>query len=101
MPAPALNNRQRQELRALAHHLTPVVRLGKEGVSEGVLAATHQALTDHELIKVRLPQIDKSERVEMAEALRAGTRSTLAGLTGRVAILYRRHPDKPKIRLPK
>jgi len=103
-PRPAglpLDGKQKRHLRALAHDLRPVVQVGKEGVSEAVVRATDQALTDHELIKVRLPQIDKAERAAMAEALREATGSHLAALTGRVAILYRRHPDEPKIRLPK
>lgn len=95
--APSGSHRRR--LRALAHHLEPLVQVGKEGVSPAVLRATDQALTDHELVKVRLPQVDKAERTAMAEALSQGTQSTLAGVTGRVAILYRRHPEKPQIEI--
>ena len=68
-------------------------------MSPAVIRATDQALTDHELVKVRLPQVDKAERTAMAEALSQGTQSSLAGVTGRVAILYRRHPEKPQIKL--
>lgn len=100
MSAP-LNGRQKRHLRALAHHLEPLVQLGKEGVSESVIAATDQALTDHELIKVRLPQIDREERTEMAATLERETGAALAGVMGRVAIYYRRHPNKPKITLPR
>lgn len=95
----ALSGSHRRRLRALAHHLEPLVQVGKEGVSPAVIRATDQALTDHELVKVRLPQVDKAARTAMAEALSQGTRSTLAGVTGRVAILYRRHPDKPQIEI--
>ena len=94
-----LDGGQRRHLRALAHDLRPVVQVGKEGVSPGVVHATDRALTDHELIKVRLPRVDKDERRVLAETLRAGTRSELAGLTGRIVILYRRHPEEPKIRV--
>lgn len=103
-PKPAglpLDGKQKRHLRALAHDLSPVVQVGKEGVSPAVVRAIDRALTDHELIKVRLPQVDKDERAALADALRAGTGSHLAGMMGRVAIFYRRHPDKPKIRLPK
>ena len=95
-----LDGRQKRHLRALAHDLDPVVQLGKEGVSAGVVQATDRALTDDQLIKVRLPQVDKAERTEMADQLRQRTQSHLAGLTGRVAILYRQHPEKPNIRRP-
>lgn len=96
-----LDGRQKRHLRGLAHDLSPVVQVGKEGVSAGVVQATAQALLDHELIKVRLPQVDKEERAEMADALRQRTESQLAGLTGRIAILYRPHPEKPRIRIPR
>lgn len=96
-----LTGRQKRHLRALAHHLEPLVQLGKEGVSEAVVAAADAALTDHELIKVRLPQIDREERAEMAAELERETGAALAGVTGRVAIYYRRHPSKPKITLPR
>lgn len=100
-PPPALGGAQKRHLRALAHHLEPVVHVGKEGVSPGVVSATDQALTDHELIKVRFPQADKAERADMARLLSERTRSEVAGTLGRIALLYRRHPDEPKIHLPK
>jgi RNA-binding protein len=100
-PAEKLSGKQKRHLRALAHHLEPVVALGKEGLTDSVVGATDAALADHELVKVRLPQIEKAEREELAEALAAGTRSRLAGITGRIAIFYRRHPSEPKIRLPR
>ena len=95
-----LSGRQKRHLRGLAHHLVPVVQVGKEGVSEAVISATARALLDHELIKVRLPQVEKSERLAMASALEIGAGAKLAGLQGRVAILYRRHPNRPTIHLP-
>ncbi|MFK7988019.1 MAG: ribosome assembly RNA-binding protein YhbY [Sandaracinaceae bacterium] len=97
--AKPLTGAQKRQLRSLAHHFDPVVRVGKEGVSESVVAAADQALTDHELIKVRVPAGDKASRQGAADALATGTRASLVGLTGRIAILYRRHPEKPKVRL--
>lgn len=96
-----LNGRQKRHLRALAHHLDPLVAVGKEGVSAAVVAATNQALVDHELIKVRLPQVDREERAEMVETLERETGAAVAGVTGRIAILYRRHPEKPRVQLPR
>lgn len=96
-----LNGRQKRYLRGLAHHLEPIVQVGKEGVSAAVIAAASQALTDHELIKVRLPQAEREERTEMASSLERETAAALAAVMGRIAILYRRHPDKPSIKLPR
>ena len=96
-----LTGKQERHLRALAHGLDPVVIVGKEGATDGVLTATDQALVDHELIKVRLPDIERDERATIAKAIAEGTKSALAGTIGRIAIFYRRHPSQPKIDLPK
>ena len=98
---PSLSGRHIRHLRALAHDLDPVVQVGREALSEGLLTATDRALLDHELIKVRLPQLGKTERKEMAERLAKGTRSTLVQSIGRVVVLYRRHPDEPRIPFPR
>ncbi|MCB9596785.1 MAG: ribosome assembly RNA-binding protein YhbY [Sandaracinaceae bacterium] len=96
----SLRGSQKRYLRGLAHHLQPIVQVGKAGITEALISATSRALLDHELIKVRLPQVDKAERAALAEVLEQRTSAQLAGLTGRIAILYRRHPDEPTIRLP-
>jgi RNA-binding protein len=96
-----LSGKQQRHLRALAHGLDPIVIVGKEGASEGVLTATDQALVDHELVKVRLPDLDREERAQIAQQIAEGTQSALAGTIGRIAILYRRHPSEPKINLPR
>jgi len=89
---------QRAHLRALAHELKPVVIVGQAGVTEELLAATKVALFDHELIKVRLQRPE--DKSAFAEQLATGTDSTLCGLVGHTVILYRRHPEKPRIHVP-
>ena len=96
-----LGGKERRHLRALAHHLTPVVVIGKEGVSESVRTAVDQALTDHELIKVRVLEACPDDRKEVARAVAEATGAGLAGVIGRIVILYRPHPDEPRITLPR
>jgi RNA-binding protein len=93
-----LTSGQRKHLKSLAHPLKPVVQVGQSGVTEGLVAAVNQALLDHELIKVRLHRPENKRH--MAEELTAKTGAHLAGLIGHTVILYRQHPEKPKIRLP-
>ena len=94
-----LASNQRRHLRALGHHLTPIVQVGHQGVTAGVLAALDQALKDHELVKVRLAQ-SVDDRPAAAGELAAGTSSECAQILGRTLLLYRRRPEKPKIELP-
>ncbi len=92
----ALNGKQRRTLRALGHHLKPVVQVGAQGVTEHLVSATEQALKDHELIKVRIVEGDRHQlSAELAQA----THSELAQLIGRVALLFRARKVGSKISL--
>jgi len=95
-----MTGKGRRHLRALAHRLSPVVIVGQRGLSEAVVRQIDGALTDHELIKVRLGAESPVKRDEAAAALVAHTGCQLAGSVGRVLILYRPHPEQPRIVLP-
>ena len=53
----------------LGHHLQPVVQIGKDGISDGVVAAIDIALDQHELLKLRLSENAPGERRELATEL--------------------------------
>jgi len=95
-----MTGKARKYLRGLAHHLSPVVIVGQRGLSEGVVRQVDQALTDHELIKVRLGSECPATREDAATLLGTRTGCELAGAIGRVLILYRPHPEQPRIALP-
>ena len=95
--APTLTGQQQRRLRALAHHLVPVVQVGQKGVTEGVLQAVQQALLDHELIKVRL--LEPEDKKALAQAVAEGSHAALCGLIGHTVLLYRPHPEKPVIEI--
>ncbi len=97
----APTSQQRQQLKGSGHALQPTVMVGKDGVSEALLVAVHLALVAHELIKVKLPQIEKSERETMSLAIASGAKGHIVQQLGRVLLLYRRHPEKPRLLLRK
>ena len=96
MPTP-LTGKQRRTLRALGHHLLPVVQVGHAGVTDAVLAALEQALHDHELVKVRISENAEEPRAIIAANLASSTGAELAQLLGRTVLLYRARPENPKI----
>lgn len=96
-----LTGKQKRYLRSLGHHLDPVVQLGKSGMSDGVSSAVDDALQRHELVKIRLGTECPDERNDVAEALAPGLKAEIVQLLGRTILLYRRHPKKPVIVLPK
>ena len=93
--APALTGRQRKALRGQAHALEPVVHVGSAGVTDAVLRGVDEALAAHELVKVRLHE--PVAKHDDARALADGTGAALCGLVGHTVILYRPHPESPKI----
>ncbi len=90
-----LTGRQKKQLRALGHHLSPVVYVGKEGISKTVIKAIGDAIIVHELIKVKLGQNCPLEKKEAAEALADKSDTILVQLIGKTVLLYLRNPDLP------
>ena len=95
-----LTGKQRRHLRALGHHLTPVVQIGHEGVSEALVQQTDGQLEAHELIKIKIGENAPEDRHASAEALAEKTRSQVAQVLGRTALLYRPRQENPAIELP-
>ncbi len=98
---PALDGRQRRHLRALGHHRKPVVQVGVHGLTTGLIQAVDQALTQHELVKVRVDADAETPLEEVGAELARGTGAALAQTIGRTLLFYRPHPKKPTIVLPR
>jgi RNA-binding protein len=95
-----LNEKQRRHLRGLGHALKPIIFIGKAGASDTVIAETARALSDHELIKVRVTGMERDARDEALDSLASRTTSELVGRIGHTAVLYRRNREKTRILLP-
>ena len=76
------------------------MHVGKGGVDDGLVAAVTQALLDHELIKVKVGEAG-GDRHEVADDIAAKTKSDIAQVLGNIVILYKAHPEKPEIELPR
>ncbi len=90
------SSKLRKALRAAGHHLSPVVQIGKDGVTDAVLKQLDEQLAAHELVKVRIGTESPEDRFEAAERLGAAVRAQLAQILGRTILVYRRHPEKPR-----
>ena len=95
-----LTGKQRRHLRALAHELKPIVQVGRGGLDDGLIAAVDRALTDHELVKVKVGEGAGLDRHEAADAIAKQTHSQVAQVLGNIVLLYRPDPDEPAIELP-
>ena len=90
-----MTSKQRAALRSQAQSLSPVVMVGHEGITEGVIGALEEALTNHELVKVRFQDFKEMTR-ELADELAEKTSGTKIAVTGFTAVFYRENPEKLK-----
>ena len=88
-----LNNKQKQHLKGLAHPLKPVVMLGNNGLTEGVLAEIEQALEHH-------AAEDRETKTLIADAIVRETGACNVQVIGSTLILYRPSKER-KISLPR
>jgi len=95
----SLTGKQARFLRGLGHALRPTVMLGRQELSETVIAALDEALTAHELIKVKLQEGCLLDRRDAAEQLAVATGAAVAQVLGKTILLYR-PSDKKLISLP-
>ena len=95
-----LSTKQKQFLKGLAHHLSPVVMLGGNGLTEGVLAEIDNALNHHELIKVKIAGADRETKQLIIDAIVRETKSSNVQTIEHIFVLYR-PSEEGKIQLPR
>jgi RNA-binding protein len=95
-----LTDKQLRHLKGLAHSLKPVILMGNSGLTDAVVAETDRALGDHELIKVRLPGVDREQRDAALKTLAERTNSAFVTRIGHIAVLFRPRPKVSRYVLP-
>jgi RNA-binding protein len=103
-PIKKLHGKQRKYLKGLGHHLSAVILIGKEGITQRLIEAIIQELQNHELIKIKIGTNSDVAKQDAALALTQATGGELVQLIGKTIILYKENPEKPqheRISLPK
>lgn len=86
-----LTPKDRSQLRAQAHKLQPVVIIGQNGATDAVLQEIDRALTDHELVKIKVPGQERDTKHALAEEICLKSNAKLISVIGRVLIIYRKN----------
>jgi len=94
----ALSQSQKKQFRTIGHKLNPVVILGDSGLSDNVKKELDRALEDHELIKVKIPAGERTEKQKKIEALCNSGRCVIVQKVGNV-VLVNRGAKKPSPKL--
>jgi RNA-binding protein len=97
-----MNSATRNFLRKRAHELKPVVMVGKQGGDDRVTLALNEALTAHELVKVKFQDFQDEIR-PIADQLATSVGAEVVSVVGHVAIIFRQNDDEASriIHIPK
>ena len=85
---------ERQTLKGRAHRLDPVVMIGADGLTAGVLAEIDRALKAHELIKLRVTSGGGDARERLLGEVCAATGASPVQHIGKVLVVYRERPPE-------
>lgn len=96
-----LTTKQRAFLRSLAHELKPSLHVGKEGVTDKAAEAVRGLFASRELLKIKVLATAPEPAHESGEDLARRVGAHLVQVIGRTAVLYREHPERALIRLPR
>ncbi len=96
MPQIQLTIAQRKEHRAEAHHLSPVVMIGNDGLTPAVKKETDAALNAHGLIKVRVLGDDREQREAIYQQLADELNAAPIQHIGKLLVLWRPKPVKER-----
>jgi RNA-binding protein len=88
-----LSSKERAELRAEAHHLTPAVHVGHQGLTDALLQTLDDALRTRELVKVALVRSTDVSAKDAAHRLAEQLGADVVQTIGRTCTLYRENPD--------
>ena len=86
-----LENRELRALKSRAQLLKPMVKLGKDGMSPAFLKSLDDALTHHELVKIKFDEF-KEQKKELMPQLAEKLSAHIILRVGNVLVLFRRKP---------
>ena len=88
-----MTSKERAFLRSSAHHIDPVINVGKESLTPEVTSAIEEAIAARELIKIGVLKNCMDDPKEIAKIVSGRTRSEVVQVMGKKITLYRRNPE--------
>ena len=81
------SNEDKKHLRRLGHNLKPVVTIAGKGLTENVASESERALSDHELIKVKLAVGDRDTKKAISDEITSNFKAELVQSIGHILLL--------------
>jgi len=96
-----LTSNQKRQLKGIASTLDTKYQIGKNEISDTVIAMLDKALTARELIKIDVMKSVAVPVMELALDLSSRLNADVVQVVGRVIVLYRYSKENHKIKLVK
>jgi len=93
-----INSSQRRYLKSQAHHLKPVLIVGKGGVNDGAIEVIKKALDKRELIKIKFRDFKENKSI-LSKEIVSKTNSILVSIIGHTLIIFKENSDPEKRKL--
>lgn len=94
-----LTSKQRAALRSMANTLETIAIVGKDGITENLIAQVNDQLRARELIKGKVLENSLLSAKEAVNALAEACRAEAVQAIGSKFVLYKRNEKEPKIEL--
>lgn len=93
-----ISNTDKKKFRTIGHHLHPIVIIAQKGLTENIKEEIERALTDHELIKIKLITSTRQAKKTLTDDICSEFNAECIQSVGHVILIYRaaKKPD-PKL----
>lgn len=99
-----LSGKDRSFLKGRAHHLEPLLHVGKAGITQEFLREADKVLEDHELVKIAFLDASELKPKQAAEQILQPLEADFVGAVGKKLVIYRPSntiEPKDRIHIPK
>ena len=88
-----LSNTEKKRFRTIGHKLNPVVSIAQKGLTENIRKEIQRALTNHELIKIKLITSKRENKKTITELICEEFGAECIHSIGHIILLYRASPE--------
>tara|TARA_B100001250_G_scaffold175057_1_gene150524 strand:+ start:438 stop:782 length:345 start_codon:yes stop_codon:yes gene_type:complete len=93
-----ISNSKKKHYRSIGHNLKPIVTIAQKGITENIKKELNRALTEHELVKIKLLTSDRSKKKKLSSEICSELGAECIQSIGHIVLLYRM-AKKPDARL--
>jgi RNA-binding protein len=90
----SLSSKQKKFLKGIAHHMRPLVQVGKNGCTESLVKELNAVISSHELVKVKILSDDQQDFKSLAIELEKATDAEMIHKVGHTALFFRQKKEE-------